>query len=289
MKLVTQTEEICRRLGDENGIRCLCENGYDGIDYSMFHMHDDDCVLNQQNYKEHVLNLKSIADSYGVSFEQSHAPFASARENDEEYNAKMKKLLVRSIEVAGLLDAKIIVVHPVFYSERKFEQNMELYHFLEPYAADCGVKIALENMWGRGKVDGVERIIPNVCSVAEEFNEYVDALNPDHFTACLDIGHCGLVGDDAERMIRSMGSRLGCLHIHDNDNIHDSHTLPYMMDLDWNGILKSLADIDYRGNFTYEADNFLKGFPEELLPTAVKFMSDVGRYMMSVIDGYRYD
>lgn len=285
MKLVTQTEVISDRLGDEAAIRIICESGFDGLDYSMFKMSDDDDILNTDGYKKHIKNLADIAASYGKTFEQAHSPFPSCREGNVEYNEKMFEKLKRSLEIAGMLDAKICVVHPVQFSSDQKEQNMELYHKLEPYAADYGVKIALENMWGWS--DELNRIVPNVCSVAEDFNRYVDVLDPAHFTACLDLGHCGLVGDNAGSMIRQMGSRLGCLHIHDNDNFNDSHTLPYTSEMDWDDILHALGEIDYQGHFTYEADYFLKKFPDDLLPACEKFMHDVGRSMMKKIEEYR--
>ena len=285
MKLVNQTELLSKRLGDEAAVRILCDSGFDGIDYSMFMMQDDDCVLNTADYKAHAKNLFEIASYYGVPFEQAHAPFPSAKDGDEKYNAIIFDKIKRALEVAGILDAKICVVHPVQYKENQFEKNMELYRKLEPYAADFGVKIALENMWGWDNELG--RIVPNVCSVADEFNRYVDALNTTNFTACLDLGHCGLVGDSAGNMIRQMGSRLGCLHIHDNDNVNDSHNLPYTLDMDWDDILGALGEIDYQGNFTYEADSFMAGFPDDLLPACERFMHDVGRSMMRKIEKNR--
>lgn len=285
MKLVNQTEQISKRLGDEAAVRIICESGFDGLDYSMFCMSEDDCVLNTSEYKNHIKKIAALAASYGVTFEQAHAPFPSARDGKPEYNEPMFEKLKRSLEIAGMLDAKICVVHPVQFRESQFEQNMELYHRLEPYAADYGVKIALENMWGWS--EELHRIVPNVCSVAEDFNRYVDALDPAHFTACLDLGHCGLVGDNAGAMIRQMGSRLGCLHIHDNDNFNDSHTLPYTSEMDWDDILHALGEIDYQGHFTYEADYFLKKFPDDLLPACERFMHDVGRSMMKKIEEYR--
>jgi len=285
MKLVTQTEELSKRFGDETAIHILCDSGFDGLDFSMFTMKDDDCVLNTADYKNHIRKLVEIADFYGVTFEQAHAPFPSAKDDNDEYNGWIFEKLKRALEISGMLDAKICVVHPVQFKENQFEKNMELYHKLEPYAADYGVKIALENMWGRNSELG--RIVPNVCSVAEDFNRYVDSLDPAHFTACLALGHCGLVGDNAGNMIRQMGSRLGCLHIHDNDNYNDSHTLPYTSKMDWDDILHALGEIDYKGNFTYEADYFLGGFPDDLMPACERFMHDVGRSMMRKIEKYR--
>lgn len=286
MKLVNYTEALSERWGDEAAVRITCEAGFDGIDFSMFRMKDDDNdILNTSGYKAHLKELQKIAYSYGVTFEQAHSPFPSAKENDGEYNEKMFEKLKRSLEIAGILDAKICVVHPVQFSEQQFEQNMELYHKLEPYAADYGVKIAVENMWGWN--DELKRIVPNVCSVAEDFNHYVDALNPEHFTACLDLGHCGLVGESAGTMIRQMGSRIGALHIHDNDNMHDNHSLPYLMDMDWDDILHALGEIDYKGNFTYEVGTFLRDFPDDMIHSCERFMHDLGRSMMKKIEEYR--
>lgn len=287
MKLVTQTEVLSDRFGDEKAVRIICENGFDGIDFSMFDLDEDDCILNKPGYKNHLRNLLDIARSYGVTFEQAHAPFPSAREGNSEYNEFIFDKIKKAIEIAGILDTKIIVVHPVQFSKDQKERNLELYRSFEPFAQQCGVKIALENMWGTKEVDGVRKIVPNVCSVASEFNDYFDSLNSDNFTTCLDLGHCGLVGDDAASMIREMNSRLGCLHIHDNDFLHDSHTLPYTMKMDWDSILKALADVDYKGNFTYEADYFMKRFPDDLLPACSKFMHEVGRSMISKIESYK--
>ena len=285
MKLVTQTEVLSARFGDETAVKMLCETGFDGLDYSMFVMQDDDNILNSSGYKNHIKNVRALADSYGVTFEQAHAPFPSAKEFDAEYSEKIFGKLVCALEIAGMLDAKICVVHPVAFSKDQKARNIELYQKLEPYARDFGIKIALENMWGWS--DELNRIVPNVCSVASEFNDYFDSLNSAAFTCCLDLGHCGLVGETAGGMIREMGSRIGALHIHDNDNYHDSHTLPYLSAMDWDDILRALGEIDYKGHFTYEADYFLKKFPDDLLPACIKFMHDVGRSMINKIEGYR--
>ncbi len=284
MKLVAHTESIAPRLGDIAAVEMISKSGFDAIDYSMFFMTDDDNVLEKEGFRNYVKNLRNIATVNGVTFEQAHAPFPSYKIEDDLYNKKIDYKLKRALEVTGMLDAKICVVHPIAFSNCQKERNMEFYKNLEPYARDFGVKIALENMWGRDK----DRIVPNVCSNAPEFNDYYDSLESDAFTCCLDLGHCGLVGDDAASMIKEMGNkRLGALHVHDNDNLHDSHTLPYLMEMDWDSILKALGEIDYKGNFTYEAGCFFEGFPEDLLPACLRFAHDVGRSMIRKIEKYR--
>ncbi len=284
MKLVTQTDVLSARMGDASAVTMICKSGFDGIDYSMFAMKEDDCILNSSAYEKHVTELKRIAEGFGKSFEQSHAPFPPCIQGNKEYNRKMMERTKRAIEIAGMLDAKICVVHPVHYTRDQLRKNIAMYLELEPYAEKYGVKIALENMWGHR----LKKIIPNVCSVADDFNAHLDALNRKNFTACLDLGHCGLVGEDAATMIRKMGhNRIGCLHIHDNDFVSDSHTLPYTMKMDWQSIITALGEIDYQGNFTYEADMFMGKFPTDLAPACMKFMCEVGRSMMKKIESCR--
>ena len=107
MKLIAHTEAIAPRLGDETAVRMISKSGFDGIDYSMFFMDEDDNVLEKDGFKKYIRNLSNIATVNGVSFEQAHAPFPSMRDGNELYNKKMDYKLKRAIEVDGLLDTKI--------------------------------------------------------------------------------------------------------------------------------------------------------------------------------------
>ena len=81
--------------------------------------------------------------------------------------------------------------------------------------------------------------------------------------------------------------RVQALHVHDNDYTVDKHTLPCLYNLDWDEICKALAETGYRGNFTYEADNFLVKYDDCFIPTALKFMHDTGRYLIDKINSYK--
>jgi sugar phosphate isomerase/epimerase len=121
------------------------------------------------------------------------------------------------------------------------------------------------------------------CSRPEEFCRYVDALDSPHVTACLDLGHAHLVGQTPEGMIRTLGSRIGALHVHDNDLVHDLHTLPFVGKIDWEAVTEALAEISYSGDFTFEADSFISPIPHELIPDALAFMARVGRELIGKI------
>jgi sugar phosphate isomerase/epimerase len=286
MKLSSQTEYISARCDDFTAVKMICEAGFDAIDYSMFAMQDDDNILNTPAYKEHVLELKKLAESYGKHFNQAHAPFPTIRVGDDKYNETILPKIKRAIEIAGLLEVENIVVHPVFFEENKKEKNIEMYLSLLEDAKAAGVKIALENMFGK-KNPETGRQTPNVCSLGEEFADFYDALPSEYFSCCVDIGHCALVGETPENILRIMGDRVACLHVHDNDTYDDWHFPPFTLDLNWTEIAKALADINYQGYITLEADNILADIPTDLYPAMLNYMYQAAKKVGDMVDGFR--
>ncbi len=291
MKLVTTTDNVGRKLDEFKAVEIIKKAGFDALDYSMFRMNEGSCPLCENGYREYAKELRDFADSLDIPFVQAHAPFPSYNAGDPAYTKMITPYIKRSIEVAGILGIEHLIIHPVSPTQKPHDEelkafNLSFYRSLLPYAKEYNVKICLENMWGRDKRRGY--IVPNVCSLGKDLAEYVDALDSPYFVACLDLGHCGLVGEEASDAIRVLGKeRLKALHVHDNDFKSDSHTLPFLGKMDWNGITAALRDIDYEGNLTYEADAMFARFPadEGLLLSAERFMHDVGRYLIKMIKG----
>lgn len=100
--------------------------------------------------------------------------------------------------------------------------------------------------------------------------------------ACVDIGHASLTGYEPEDFIEKMQPKyLKALHVQDNDYISDRHILPYTGDLNWKAIMTSLKNIGYDGDLTFEIFNYLKKFPDDLIPDALKFAVSIGKYLVS--------
>lgn len=277
MKVSTQTSVLSNRFGDEKTIQMIAQAGFDAIDYSMFGSKTASPIFGD-DFEDYARNLKHIADENGIYFNQTHAPFPSLKADDDAYNERIVPLIIRSIAVTSILGAKTVIVHPTAIPANKKEYNIEFFNSLVPACKEYSVMVALENMFGSNPNNG--QIIANVCSTGKEFCEYLDALDPQHFTACLDTGHAGLVGETAENMVRTLGhDRLKALHVHDNNHLRDLHTLPFTQSLNWQAITAALKEIKYTGDFTFESDSFLKGFPDELAAPALKFMLDTGRYL----------
>ena len=86
MKISTQTLKLANTFGDVEAVKFLCELGYDSIDYSFFGSRAKGLPLENDNFFDHLRDLKQLADSYGVTFNQTHAPFGSYIEGDDDFN-----------------------------------------------------------------------------------------------------------------------------------------------------------------------------------------------------------
>ncbi len=278
MLLSTQTCVSAREFGLAQAVKMIGEAGFDAADISMFDDESNKWMFSD-GFEPLVREVKQAARETGILLNQAHAPFPTMKDGDAAFNEMRMAQVKRSIEIAGMLGVRCIVVHPVVFKKQMKAKNLAMYRELQPVAQNAGVKIALENMWGRDSRRNI--ICKNVCSDAEGLAEYHDALDPECFTVCLDIGHVGLVGDYEAQTIRKLGAkRLTCLHVHDTDYRNDLHTLPFCGRLPWQEIMAALGEIGYTGELTFEADNFIGHTPKTLFPSALRYMHDVGRELI---------
>ena len=274
----TQTHVAVDRLGPIDGVKALIKAGYPALDYSFFWGVDNPKVPELSLMRE----LRAIADEAGVIFNQAHAPFGGGR---EKYTTLTLPLLPEVFRCAGVLGVRQIIVHPIQdgpfpgHEKELFDLNVGFYRDLAPYAKENGLKIALENMWQKHPVSGYIR--DDVLAPPEQLAALYDTLDdPDAFTVCLDIGHVTLCGREPEDAIKTLGhDRLGALHVHDTDYKADLHTLPGMSRINWKKVTDALGAIDYKGEFTLEADFFYNHFPQEKYPFALQQLADVSHML----------
>ena len=195
------------RLGSiDSAIKLLADVGFDAYDMTLCEMYkNDEHWANLDGYKAEAERIRALADSLGIACNQSHAPFPSSV-GDAEKDEIIFNKIVRSMEVASILGAGIIVVHPkqhLPYADNRdelFAMNVEFYKSLIPYCEKFGIKIATENMWQRNANN--KNIVDSTCSRAKEFCDYIDAVDSRWLVGCLDIGHVALVGGDIPDFIR---------------------------------------------------------------------------------------
>ena len=255
--------------------------GYEAIDFN----NDVSEYCSEEHGEDFYRELANHAKEVGIAISQAHAPFPSSCD-DEEKNAEIFKRIVTGMKNAAALGAPMIVVHPCVHldfdvegnPERLFEYNLAFYKSLIPYAEKFGIKIAIENICR-----------DSITSTPERLNRLYDALDNPVFTICFDVGHARISGLDPADAIRRVGKRLigGCTHFHDNNGEGDGHTLPFYGAINWEKVMKALAEIGYDGNLNYEASNFIKDIPTELYIDGFTYMARVGKYLVSRFEHYK--
>ncbi len=285
IKTSTEIVSIANHIGEEKAVEYVAKAGFDAWDFSMCGIcqYDwdtktaiaNDHPISGREYLSYARHLKKIGLDNGIVCNQSHAPFPTYMKNIETY-------LKRAIECTAEAGGKICVIHPMNVGTP--EENAQMYLKLLPFAKGCSVKIATENMWNWD--DEKDQSCFAACATPESFCAHLKAVNDEDFVACLDIGHAEMRGSDttAVEMIKALGKRVQALHIHDNDKWLDSHQIPFSMQIDFEKIVKALKEIDYKGDFTLEANSFLRDYTSDNVFEGVKKLADSARRLANMYD-----
>lgn len=285
MKTSTEIYSAACLVGEEKAVEYIAKAGFDAWDFSMFSMCEydwntktflkTDHPLASQNYLAFARRLKQIGLDNGIVCNQSHAPFPTG-------SVQIRPYLKRAIECTAEAGGSICVIHPD--NDRSAQENAEIYQELLPFARECGVKIATENMWNWDLAKNQSCFAS--CATEKSFLEHLDAVHDDFFVACLDIGHAEMKGSGsgAARMIRALGSHLAALHLHDNDRLHDSHQIPFSMEIDFEEVVKALKEIGYTGYFTLEADSYLKKYTKDTAFDGIRVLAASARKLADMFE-----
>lgn len=284
MRTSLDFQAIIKNREPEEAVKLIKNAGFDAIDFSFL----TEPYYSETGFSEGwYRDLRLIADDHGIVFNQAHAPFGTSFKDPAKTEERFWEV-VRSMKHAAILGIPVTVVHPMqhlrYYDEgapeKLFEINMDFYRRLIPYCEEYGVKVALENMW---QVNSEKRIDHSTCSSPAEMIRYHDTMNSPWVTCCLDLGHAMLV-EDTPAFIRALGAeRLGCLHVHDVDGVHDNHMPPYTGIGKWEEITQALKDIGYRGDVTFETPYWFRNMPMSLHGQALKLLADIGKYLVQQI------
>lgn len=285
MKISTEIKSTAKHVGEEKAVELIAKAGFDAWDFSMTDMARwdwvNECVLDNAHplrsseYAAFAKRLKQIGLDNGIVCNQSHAPFPVCSPTIRDY-------LKRAIECTAIAGGEICVIHPD--NNQLAEVNAEMYLELLPFAREHNVKIATENMWNWNKE--LNQAAPAACSHHDDFLAHIQAVNDPYLVACLDLGHAEMKGLDtsAVQSILTLGSHLQALHIQDNDRFHDSHQIPFSMDIDFVPILRALKQINYKGYFTLEAISYLAAFEAENVFAGVKDLAAAARRLSDIFE-----
>lgn len=284
LKISTEINSTAAHIGAEKAVEAIAKAGFDHWDFSMFAMCKHDIwngivektthPLSGPDYLKFARTLKKIGLDNGITCNQSHAPFPCT--------VAILDYLKRAIECTAEAGGTYCIIHPWNYYTP--EQNAQMYFELLPFAKEHNIKIATENMWCWDKEK--DEACFAACSNPESFKAHLDIVNDDDFVACLDIGHAEMrgLGTSAVEMIEVLGDKLQCLHIHDVDKWHDSHQIPFSLNVDFEVVVRKLKEINYKGEFTLEASNYLKAYNADNVYAGVSALANSAKRLADMFE-----
>ncbi len=239
--------------------------------------------LASDRWEEKTEQLKILAETMGIEFSQSHLEFYNVCDRDIEGREWKEELVRRGIIASGRLGVRWAVLHTgsvydhMNYSYAKSKAaNLE---YLKPHleqAEQAGIGLAVENV--------PDKEMRRFSGSAEELIDLVDTANQKNLGICWDFGHAHLAGVEQPYWLCQIGNRLKAVHVADNNGDWDEHLAPFYGTIDWVSIMKTLKQIGYQNDFTYEIHNMTKRLPDELREGQLKHLVEIGQYLCRIYE-----
>ena len=269
---------VCDIHGEEKGLEMIRNAGFTGVDYHFVSPAGIERLAD--GYMDRAVVTKKILDRIGLTCVQSHAPFVYRYEHGPWENHPMWVDIHRSIEYAAYLGARQIIIHPVNVPQDMdfLDYNVSYFRSFEPAAEKFGINIAIENGG----------------SNAQAINDLVECLDSPRFVICVDVGHAnapakGYFVEDFMAQINL--DKVEALHLNSNFGLYDHktdlHYLPYLGNMNWEAILKALAQGNYQGDMTMEIVGHVRDLPPEVHPEALALASAIGRHLVRKFEEYK--
>lgn len=275
---VEECVERCLKAGFTHFDANLCDNASTGQ------------PLTRDNWEEWALGLRRHADSLGVDYPISHAPFYNVCEPENHpisafFPGKelQEELVRRAIITSGILGVKWIVFHAgmvtsggIYDDEASLEKNLEYFRPWLEFAKQHGCGIALENLVGvKGRGAHYVGRVKNLIQLVDAFDDPAVGI-------CWDFGHANMTIERQADSLRLVGKRLKVTHVADNHGETDEHVAPYLGTVPWGEILPVLAEIGYEGGFNYEIHRHTARLPDEVRDAQLKYLYELARHMVSL-------
>lgn len=271
-------------------IRRIHKAGFRDVDLNFAWTRRRQTELYFDNWKEWIKQCRGLLDELGMTVSQTHAPFYNVIDPAYPYREEEEEMVRRSIIAAGELGAGIVVIHggSVNYRPDYQKNKIENMEYLKPHielAAKCGVTIAIENLFDENDLQKRVRV-PRYLADPEDLIDLVDSLHAlyENVGIVWDFGHANLMNWNQPECLEMIGKRLIATHVQDNYGVVDDHLLPYLGNIEWEPIMKTLKKIDYEGAFAYETHKMTDRLPDPMIDAMLRYSFELGNYLLSLAE-----
>jgi len=125
-----------------------------------------------------------------------------------------------------------------------------IYHGNAPPTNEIGLN-RMRHLVGVAEKNGVTIAVENTSS-ADYLSYVFDNIDSPNLRFCYDTGH-NHCNEPKIDLLEMFGSRLGALHLHDNNGNDDDHLIPFEGSINWKKIMAKIAATNYAGPTTIES------------------------------------
>ncbi len=257
--------------------RALYDCGWRAFEVSTEHLVAIETHVDSETQIEEALRC---ARKLGVAVRQAHglleadvaAPSETEREKDIGH-------LLTHIKIAARLGVRVVVIHPggktaftTRTQQRRIREcNIEAFRRLGNFAAECGLRIGIENMMRHGAATPAD-----ILDLLEEIDHPTVGIT-------LDTSHAHVAGLNISDVVHELGPHLVATHISDNDGSSDQHRTPSGGTIDWTAVMAALREIKYDGLFNLEIPG--EHHPDPTLQQIkMRYALEVSRWLVSLAD-----
>ncbi len=204
-------------------------------------------LRNERNDQTDYKNLLALSKKYDVDLWSMHLPYCTIdiSAGDAVKLHETVSYVAEFIKKGADIGIDKFVMHP---SVEPIEQEEREEH--KKKAMDSLNKLA-EVADSAGGVLCVENLPRTcLCNTTEETAEII-SVN-DKLKVCFDTNH--LLNNDSVNFMKTFADKIVTIHVSDYDFVNERHWLPGEGKADWEAIMKTFSEIDYKGVFMYEVN-----------------------------------
>lgn len=181
-----------------------------------------------------------LARKAGLHVENIHAPVENQNKlwEDNLDGSALQACYLKCIEDCSNFEIPTIVIHLPNNDHMCNTLGLGRINEIFEKAEKKNINIAFENMRNLNNLDFI-----------------FEKVQSSRIGFCYDAGHHNRHYSDID-LLSKYGSKLKAIHLHDNNGKHAEHGLPFDGSLDWNIIMRNLANQNYQGNVAIEAMNW---------------------------------
>lgn len=234
-------------------------------------------------YESWLEEIAALGEELDITFSQCHLPFYNVCDPNAPEREFKDAMVYRGIDCAARLGIPCAVTHAgtvLNTSQSRSRSQAENIAYFSPvleYAEKKGVMLTFENLWDY-------RLAPKrlYTTEVEDLMELVNGFHTSKIGVCYDTDHAELMRQNHVENLYMMKDYLVATHISDCINVDSDHLFPFYGTVDWALIMKTLKEINYQGDFTYEALGQTRNIPDALIPSVVAHSVEIGNYLLSL-------